>query len=99
MKWKAPTLGTVKRYEVRFYRLFVNASGETVRSIEFEATLVTPHTQILVPPGVLLSGKTYYMRVLADTFANHNQMLTRPFSSRDLPIGEARFASGIITVQ
>jgi hypothetical protein len=98
VKWKPPSVGIPKVYEVRFYRLLVNSRRETIRSLDFEATLMTPHTEIRVPPGVLSSGKTYYMRVIAEAFSNPNYA-TQPFGPRGFPAGEARFTSGIITVR
>ena len=73
--WSPPSLGTPTQYEVLVYRLSLNGSGAV------EATqvlrLVTAATSVQVPPGVLVSGTTYFAQLSAQL--RDVSALTSPF--------------------
>ncbi|WP_309892316.1 PKD domain-containing protein [Archangium sp.] len=63
VSWRAPTLGTAHRYQLRLYELVVSPTGGTTR-VQV-ANLTTPQTQLQLPPGLLLTGKVYYFQLSA----------------------------------
>jgi hypothetical protein len=63
LSWTAPSVGTPTYYSVRVYELFATASNTTSR---LQVTsLSTTQTQVRLPPGLLVAGKTYYVQVNA----------------------------------
>jgi hypothetical protein len=57
-----PSLGAPSSYEVTFLRL-VNSAGTTERVLA--GRILTTKTSVVVPPGILSSGQTYFMTVAA----------------------------------
>lgn len=62
--WSAPATGTPTVYVVRLYELSNNGSNGTQVSAA-RAWLYTPETSVRLPPGLLASGKHYFVRVTA----------------------------------
>jgi len=60
--WAAPSLGTPTSYVVDIYQVSAS-SGATVSTRV--ATWSTLNTQVALPPGLLVSGNTYYARITA----------------------------------
>ncbi len=63
VSWKAPSMGTAHRYQLRLYELVVSPTGGTTRLQV--AHFTTTQTQLQLPPGVLLTGKLYYFQLSA----------------------------------
>jgi hypothetical protein len=63
LSWTAPSVGTPSYYSVRVYELFATASNTTSRLPV--TSLSTTQTQVRLPPGLLVAGKTYYVQVNA----------------------------------
>lgn len=64
LSWSAPSKGSPTGYAVRIRELYVNTTGQT-RSISRGAVL-TPSTSVVLPPGLLESGKSYVFVVQAN---------------------------------
>ena len=63
LSWTAPTTGAANYYSVRLYELFATSTGSTSR---LQVTgVTTTQTQLRLPPGVLVPGKSYYFEVSA----------------------------------
>lgn len=61
--WTVPSVGTPTRYQVRLYELYATATGGTSRT--FVGTFYTTQTQFRLPPGFLVSGKSYMLQLYA----------------------------------
>jgi hypothetical protein len=60
VSWTPPSLGVASRYTLRVYELVATATGGTSRVTV--ANLSTPQTQLRLPPGLLVAGKTYFFQ-------------------------------------
>ncbi len=67
VSFEPPAVGTPEYYEVSVVELFPDhgADVDAPRSARTVATLHTRATSIAIPPGVLRSGRHYYLRVYA----------------------------------
>lgn len=59
--WLAPAIGTSTHSLVYVYRLFKN--GSSLAAFEQVGEWTTTGTSIQIPPGVLVSGETYFMKI------------------------------------
>jgi hypothetical protein len=64
VSWLAPSFGSPTHYRVTVLELYVSTSGNRTRS-RIVATVVVPATtlQVRLPPGVLVPGTSYSLRV------------------------------------
>ncbi|MGQ0506539.1 MAG: hypothetical protein ACT4TC_14595 [Myxococcaceae bacterium] len=76
LAWDPPAVGMPTLYFILVNELR-NADGRTTSV--FVNTLVTNTTQITLPPGVLQLGKTYYLRIIAQS--DTATSLVKPFDS------------------
>jgi hypothetical protein len=60
--WSAPVIGAPDRYVVWLRRLAVHNGATTA---PFVATLYTTRTQLILPPGLLQAGATYFATIKA----------------------------------
>jgi acyl-CoA thioesterase FadM len=59
VSWRPPALGIATNYGVRVYELVATSTGGTSRVSV--AGFRTSQTQLRLPPGVLVAGKTYFL--------------------------------------
>ncbi|WP_263452039.1 PKD domain-containing protein [Hyalangium gracile] len=63
VSWTPPSLGVPTSYSLRLYELVITSSGGTNR---LQLTnLTTTQTQLRLPPGLVVQGKSYYLQVTA----------------------------------
>lgn len=77
LSWTTPSTGTVNYYGVRVYELFATGDGGTSRLQV--SSLTTTQTQVRLPPGLLVAGKSYHVQVNAVSQPAWD--LARPFIS------------------
>ncbi|HYO69795.1 MAG TPA: hypothetical protein VEU33_27335 [Archangium sp.] len=93
--WEAPALGSPSHYLLGIHRL--NAPPRTTTVTVARIYLGADQRSIRIPPGVLLSGETYLLRLTAIAREERSPevMAPRYFT---LPSGEAQTVSGLLTV-
>lgn len=62
ISWSPPALGTANRYYVRVQQLVPRSGGPVPQTV---AAIETSGTQVVVPPGLLVSGNTYVFEIEA----------------------------------
>jgi hypothetical protein len=74
ISWKAPSLGTPSRYNVRIYDLTdLGTSRRRMVSNSYVAD-----TQLRVPAGVMLAGRNYSVQIIAQQISDYDS--SKPFS-------------------
>lgn len=63
LSWSAPGLGTANWYQVQLFELHATSSGDTARV--FKGSFYTPQTQLRLPSGILVAGKSYFVQMTA----------------------------------
>lgn len=91
LSWQAPSLGTPSRYELLIERLAVQ-NGQT-RAVQ-QIVVDTPDTSVTLPPGLLLAGQSYLVRVAA--YSTSSQVDPNFFETA-LPFSSAMLVSGVLT--
>jgi hypothetical protein len=93
LSWQAPAIGTATGYQVRFRRLYNNAGASSVEILP--QVIYTAETSVQVPPGILIAGESYYLRIFA---VNNGGFDFRSAPRRrQLPAGEASLQTAVIT--
>lgn len=64
--WTAPTIGTASQYRVEIIRLSLNGIDTAQETV---ASLASDQTSVTVPPGILVVGDTYVLRIIARSTA------------------------------
>jgi hypothetical protein len=90
--WSAPTIGTPSRYVVTI-DLLVNRSGAT--ALQPIAQLETDDVQLVVPPGVLSSGRAYVFEIAARSVPNVDLSATP--NGNSLPAGFSNITTTMVT--
>lgn len=90
LTWSAPTLGTPRRYVVVIDRLTV-VSGATRVAQTFSVD--TGSTNLTLPPGWLISGQAYVIRLNAYSTPN---VIDPAFFRLELPYSQSSMISGVI---
>jgi hypothetical protein len=62
--WSAPSVGTPTQYAVTVYELYASAANRT--AYRFVGSVLTPHTSVQLPAGILAAGKRYFFLLEAD---------------------------------
>lgn len=83
--WLAPALGTSTHSTVYVSRLY--SDGTTVPAYELVAGLTTMGNGLQIPPGVLVSGETYFMRIR--TYHRSGQQEASPFRDKQVEVAIA----------
>lgn len=92
LSWRPPSIGTASGYVVSVYRL-TEVVGLTLPDLE--ARLYTTQETIHLPPGVLIAGESYYLRIQAVARAAAS-FESAPFR-RTLPESGADVLSAVFT--
>lgn len=92
LAWSAPTIGTPSRYVVTI-DLVVNQGGAT--ALQAIAQLETGEVQVVVPPGVLSSGRTYVFEIAARSVPNVDFGATP--NGNSLPAGFSNITTTMVT--
>lgn len=87
LSWSAPTLGTSVLYQVN-----VRLIDEAVSAGHFAGRFFTQGTSVTLPPGMLASGSSYFVRITAQTAGS----VTSPFKPATTG-GTATAVSGVFT--
>jgi hypothetical protein len=87
LSWSAPTLGTSVLYQVN-----VRLIDEAVSAGHFAGRFITQGTSVTLPPGMLASGSSYFVRITAQTAGS----VTTPFKPATTG-GTATAISGVFT--
>jgi hypothetical protein len=90
--WSAPAFGSPTHYTIRFVKLTANANNNTAKATV--ANLHTTDTSVTVPPGILETGATYYLIIIADDQGNIDAPLRRRFPFSLAPITTAMITVG-----
>lgn len=93
LSWNPPSLGRADGYQVIIQRLYV-PSGTTRTATTVLAQIMTQQTRVVLPPGLLMSGEQYFLRVLS--IARPGYSLSRPFRG-SIPSSTASVLSTAIT--
>jgi hypothetical protein len=91
--WSPPAVGTPTHYQVSFRELFI--SGTSTRQGPVLGSISTRGTQVQVPPGMLVLGKSYHMIIKASRMPGID-VQTQP-NEQSWPAYEAEALSGIIS--
>jgi hypothetical protein len=94
LAWQPPSVGTASGYIIQVNEVVVN-NGQT--NVQARIWLTTTSTSVVLPPGVLSSGKAYHF-VIRSEYRKNLDMSVSP-NLETFPEGESELASGIITVQ
>ncbi|CAM4518109.1 hypothetical protein [Corallococcus exiguus] len=91
--WRAPVMGTPRNYTVSVIQLIDTfAANPTVRFY-----VPGDRTQVRLPPGLLLPGSTYYVRVMAEGSPNYEPSRAPYVTGELLPIITADTFSAVFT--
>ncbi|RKH68414.1 hypothetical protein D7V93_01375 [Corallococcus llansteffanensis] len=93
MSWRPPTLGTPRAYIVTLV-LLPTTSFTTVQT---RFTVPGDRTELRLPPGLLVPGSTYYLRVAADGSPNYEPWRAPFVSGELLPFTRAETFSAAFT--
>jgi hypothetical protein len=75
ISWTAPATGSATSYAVDVFWLHATAGASTGTRV---ATWITSGTSVVLPPGLLVPGNTYYARIIARNIAGESSG-TAPF--------------------
>ncbi|MCP3062649.1 ABC transporter substrate-binding protein [Myxococcus sp. K38C18041901] len=89
LRWSKPAIGTATNYVVNIYRLSTS-NGATIASRV--TSLHTDLQSVYLPPGVLLSGQTYFAEIQS-WYQPGSDLATSPFK-RALPRARASVLTG-----
>ena len=90
LQWDPPIVGSATEYQIQFCFFLSHPNASMCNGI-----LITNTTTVTVPPGVLLAGKQYFVRVTAISQPGLDAS-TAPFKTA-FPRGTADALSGIIS--
>ena len=85
LSWLVPSVGTPDVYAVTIMEVTLDADGKDT-DVATVAILLTPRTRILLPPGVLAAGHTYFAVIAA-------------LETPDVPYDSAPLRQGLSTVR
>jgi hypothetical protein len=88
LTWDAPATGTARGYYVDIFKI---ADGP---SFEFQARLRLKERKVTVPPGILISGSRYFMRLRA---VNAGADVDKTPFVETVPMSFADVLSGVLT--
>ncbi|MBN9688525.1 MULTISPECIES: fibronectin type III domain-containing protein [unclassified Corallococcus] len=92
--WRAPVMGTPRHYTVSVIQLI---GTYTVANPTFRFYVPGDRTQVRLPPGLLLPGTTYYVRVAADGSPNYEPSRAPYVTAELLPTVTADTFSAVFT--
>ncbi|AKJ08073.1 hypothetical protein ATI61_107508 [Archangium gephyra] len=95
LTWEAPALGSPSHYVLLIGRL--NPLPRNFTSTVARIYLDADQRSVRIPPGVLLSGQTYLLRLTAFTREGSSPEVMAP-RYFNLPFGTAQTTSGLLTV-
>ncbi|MFP2907431.1 fibronectin type III domain-containing protein [Pyxidicoccus sp. 3LFB2] len=93
--WQPPDLGNPTGYRVALSR-YTDTHGFGMLELQGYFYVPGTTTQVRLPPGTLLPGSIYQVRVLAMDIAGHD-LRQRPFGMSGLPQGSASTLSSLFT--
>ncbi len=92
LSWSPPTTGVPTSYVVQLY--WLHASGTASASAPVASfTVAGTSTQVVVPPGLLTAGNTYYARITARFIPTGDAFDSAPFRTSNL-WSEAQILTG-----
>lgn len=91
LEWSAPSVGQPTSYLVRISEVTVNAGAARLGTVVGQ--LYTAGTHVIVPPGMLTTGRYYFAQLVARSSAN-SDFQTRPLRSA-WPEAEATVITGV----
>jgi hypothetical protein len=96
--WTPPSRGAVTTYRVTLNSLVATATGSSRRTKEHEFVLPGTITQVQVPPGMLVSATTYFVRV--DAWSGGTSFdSARPLMNPTLPVARSTALSSPFTTR
>ncbi|AKJ02045.1 hypothetical protein ATI61_103762 [Archangium gephyra] len=96
VSWTPPAVGTPTHYEVRFTELVYNPATGRLSRGSGVGRVLTGGTRVQVPPGLLRSGKHYFMSITAHQQPGHS-VQSAPYLLQ-WPHYYAEALSGLLTV-
>ncbi len=94
ISWESPTIGTPTTYVITITQL-IAFGGNTVPQASSTLWIGGGVHSIQVPPGVMIAGKTYYIRIASRIVTNVDAE-SAPLR-RSLPFAQAEVLSGLVT--
>ncbi|MBA3393978.1 MAG: hypothetical protein H0T89_15125 [Deltaproteobacteria bacterium] len=94
LTWQPPTIGKPSQYQVEVIRLTAMGTS-TLRATV--ATLFTTEPTLVIPPGVLMVGQSYVVRIIAETTPNTDAPFRRKFPAATSTIASSIFVPTVET--